>query len=305
MLIRVFIPHRLIIYKMSLESSTRTYLAIFNIFGLLPYTPQMSNLRFFRRKFNLAYITVPVQTFVSIYLASFSIVNLSIDRSLKLFGQTEILFIYLFLLCSICRSLFILRECLWHRTHFCHILKAIQSLQFYFYTKLSHRILNEQFARKYTRKFRLVIGLYMQYVIVYAVNGIINKYINSVGIPIRIIQFTTALAYLRILFYMDVLGFHLAQLNVAISHRRENYVISKSIGSNDIQMNLLHYKTIHFRLCELAQQISNMFGYSLMAILLETFLSITYSAYWLFEEMHRNSSFLRLPRKYSNHIFEK
>lgn len=277
---------------MSLVSSTRAFLATFYVLGLSPYNPQPYE------PYYLSYGTVTLQAMLGVYLAIFSIIQLSIDRTIKLFGNTELLFISIFLFSAIFRSLFMFQECVQHRTDFGDILNAMQNLQSYFQTHLAHRISNARFARQYLSKFMVVIGVSVLYIIFYAVNCLIIGHVNAASLSIRVIQLITVFIYLRILFYMDTLGYHLGQLNVAISHNINkcgDYMLREPDEKCDMQLNLLHYKTIHFRLWVLSQKINDISGYSLMAILFETFMSALYSAYWLFEELHRNKSYGRIP----------
>lgn len=287
---------------MKFLQTNRIFLTIFYILGLSPFNPRATKSKSKQNRFKFSYIAIPVQGAIGLYLAIFSIINLNIDKSIRLFGQTETLLIQIFLISSSMRSCFILKECLAHQSTIKEIIIVFENLQKYLIINLNCRLSNETFYQQFSLKFILIVGTSVQYLIIYSAQCISDNWINSVGIPIRIINLTTMFTYLQIIFYIDALCYHFDQFNVAIGHDIDygcHYIVCKTMKSRIIRNNLLYYKTVHFRLWEEAERINKVFGCSLIAMLSEHFLAIIYAAYWLFELLDRKSAWTLLCRKFN------
>lgn len=283
---------------MNLTDSIRTYLNVFYFLGLSPHKSFVCE----GSAVNPLYLKLPLlaHSLLLFYLCVKSIISLNTDKSIKVFGQTEIMITLVFLAANLIRSLFIFREGFFYQTQIRDIILMLNHLQHYILQHLKYKISNRLLIKKYLYQCFIVMGSCLQYLAVYIAQCISDKWINSHGSPIRIIQLLTAFALLHATFYIDLLEFYLAQLNCALKINmiwERSYMIGRPTNVTSIRRKLFHYKTIHFRLCEVAERVSVVFASSLMLIMFELFVAVTYSMYWLFEEVYRKSSYTKVCRE--------
>lgn len=68
----------------------------------------------------------------------------------------------------------------------------------------------------------------------------------------------------------------------------------------DITQTICNYKFVHFKLYAVADQITDIFGWSLISVLIETFVENAYMMFWVFCYLYRgdNSESLTILSNY-------
>lgn len=289
---------------MKLKDSVHEYLNVFFFMGLSAHKHLKKNAGTYTNSMFLK-LPVLVHSTVVFSLSMKCIIDIYADKSIKVFGQIDILIIWLYLFGNLVRSVLLLREGFIYHSHTKNILVVLEQLQHYILHHLKYKIPNQSFTKKYMRKCLMSMGLNLQFLVIYFVQCILDHWINSIGSPIRIVHLLSELALLHMIFYIDLLRFHFTQLNGAIQINmswKYGKNVSRSTNIISFCRQLLHYKTIHFRLYEVAERVSEIFGCSLIVVLFEHFLCITYSMYWLFEEVNRKSSYYKILRKLTSDL---
>lgn len=102
---------------------------------------------------------------------------------------------------------------------------------------------------------------------------------------LTILQTATVIACMHGMLYIDLLNFNLTMLNSLIDRQMTD-------TGFDVKIDLLkksHW--IHFKLWNIAKNISQSFGWGIGAILIRNFLDISFIIYWTFVEISRHENY--------------
>lgn len=148
----------------------------------------------------------------------------------------------------------------------------------------------QPFIKSYFRKVCIVLVFYVLHVYVkvinrFSSNDIINKS------PVLILQLITNIALLHIIFYVDLLTYIVLALNenanVAFEHN--SIVDLYDMNIKDILAKYRLYKHAHYLIWDISQFINVYFGWILLALLLQNFINVIYSAYWAILFVHSDN----------------
>lgn len=136
--------------------------------------------------------------------------------------------------------------------------------------------------------------------------------INFLDVSQQLMGFSSIVAYMNVLFFIDLVKDHLAHLNKIVAEvhsdwggNDENvFVVKKKAQSvNMIRKQLSKYKTVHFRLWKITEKLNEFFGWTLIAIILQSFIELVFSAIWELRVLNRLRDIIRLTRKNYCHSF--
>lgn len=126
---------------------------------------------------------------------------------------------------------------------------------------------------------------------------LVDETISPIRIPIKLLQLLRTVSSLHVIYYIDFLHFHLAEID-EISRRQRVHLENKGGLLNDIgfmkhttiddpiiMKQLKYFKHIHFELWEATQSLNTYLGWSLLAILLHSFIDFVYALLWFTNEM--------------------
>lgn len=275
---------------MKLMESMKFFLNLFYVLGFSPY----------HRRNESSPISIIGLTFISIQaiicelLAIWAFYILTYNGFLVMNSRIDTLIVSMYVLTDMIRSAFILMQNLRYKNDIPEIIRIFLDLELYFEEYFQHRICYQKFKQKYIYKAVLVIGVALSYIASFFVRLCIGDLIGIPGYMIKILQLMTAISYCHILLYIEMLNFHLKQLNLVIL--RDTLQLSNEIwpSSSVMQAEILgrlkSYKFVHFRLWMVKQKINNYFGYSIMAILMHTFTDSMYSFFWSFEQFYSSKA---------------
>lgn len=276
---------------MDFKASTKLYLNIFHILGYSPYKPWSGSgtshysLRFLSKLMKIVHFILCFGSAIPSYY------YLNINTDYPPLSTTETIIVNINLACHLLRATFVLIYCVYRKELIYDAMHIFSELRKYYANHMKHRVLYHGFRNGFGLKFFIGLGALAQYVISYLVRCLIRSYYTPLGILVKVLQLLTALNVLHIVFFIDALTFHLSELNAVI--RRDivstNAMPNGKYKSDVICKKLKCYKVVHFHLWEIAQRLNTFFGWSMLTVLMHGFCDITYSAYWIFEELQLNN----------------
>lgn len=199
---------------------------------------------------------------------------------------SDVIFINLDLIFELLRAASVLAQCLFYKRYFYEINYNLRKIESYFYIHFRHRISDRPFKVAFKSKVAVVFAAYFQYMIGRTIHfGIASQF--------RILQALTLLTFLHIIFYIDVLSFHVQQMNIVIKRDvvLQRDVVQQSDAStsnaNRIQFRnqLSALKLIHFQVWLLACRVNEAFGWVLIALSIYAFFDFVFCIFWFYEDV--------------------
>lgn len=290
--------------EMDFKASTKLYLNIFHILGYTPYATwtgtSWCSLRFLSKFFKILHFIVCFGCAIPAYY------YLNINTDYPPISTTETIIININLACHLLRATSVLIYCAYRKELIYDTMHIIWELQRYYVDHMKHRVYYHGFRKCFCLKVVMGLGALIQYIIGYILRCFVRKYFTPLGMIMRVLQLLTVVNVLHIVFFIDALTFHLSELNAVI--RRDivftNVMANGPCKSDVICRMLKCYKVVHFHLWEIAQRLNTFFGWSMLTVMMHGFCDITYSAYWIFEELQLNNGFLGvLSKLFLSHAF--
>lgn len=275
---------------MSFITTTRFYFNLFYILGLSSYCPRSSST--FLSLFEYAKY---VQAAICFCGATSCMLILHSDEGRLAYTNTEICILTLYALCEFIRIVVVLFQAIAFAPHLTEVVRMLREQEVIFAQHLHHRLNYRKFVEKLHQRMLGTIGLMIVYISLFFLRMRIgDQSITRMNVVSKYLQLTTAACAAHVLFYVELLNFCLAELNMAI--QRSSFESRSSV--QDIKDRLLTFKTVHFRLYLVRQKINRFFGYSILALLLHAFTELLYSAFWLFDTIESKRGLLALWSKF-------
>lgn len=200
----------------------------------------------------------------------------------------------IFLLCDSIKYLCVYTQSFFMCSLMIGILQNLHSINRLFTDYLHWHIDYRQLVKSYTSKFVVVLLGYILCVTSFAIDWYRRPGLYLV-LWFKIWQLTSTLSLIHVVFYVDLVQFHLKQLNALVrsDERIPIHVLMRKNWKGTIMMKKIKcYKTIHYRLWEVAQKIGCVFGWTIYALLLHGFIDSTNSMFWLYSHIRRHRSFV-------------
>lgn len=254
--------------KMTLFHSLNYWINIFYFFGLSPKFDTNHGFRFLDilPTVILFIFYSTLMTFGLYVFNTNSIEDGILDKFMTIF----------FLLCNAFMHVTIFLQTFIHRHIFGEILYGFDKINKLFVNLEHWDNEYDHLSRSFLRKFIFVIICYSL--------GIITLYIeyyppNSFTLYaslFKLWQFLSTITFLNLVFFIDILRFHLNQLNLLIQ-------TSTNCREDDkINLNKLkHFKTIFYGLWDISLKINHIFGWIIVALLFQAFFDNVYLLYWI------------------------
>lgn len=293
---------------MDFMKSIRPYLTAFNILGMSPLLVSTNDGE--SKNWRTSKILVLIHAVIGSTLALSCIQMANFGNNEYQWSRTDIVIMNIVVVCEMLRIIFIVIQCIFSKQTLIEICYTFRMLQGYYNMHLHHPVGYQPFTQQYNRKVVFIMCGFIPTFMIFVWDswwyGLMPVYMHF-----KILQIMTLASYLHIIFYVDILSFHLAELNVVIErdetitnqqpkHNIIISVISKQASSNmAIRKRWRRYKTVHFHLWEVAQRINAFFGWSMVAILLHGFVDFVYSSYWMIQEFQPPVNIPKVIREYS------
>lgn len=196
---------------------------------------------------------------------------------------------FFYMLCDILKAFCVAMQCIVYERQMREIASTFNKLDSFFVIHLNHRIRCQKLGKKIlVYAFVIVImANYVPYIVVFAVRAIIDKVYISYRIAAQFVHIMQSVTTMHVIFYVEALTFYLSQLNCVIKRdmgtnttsRHTNKYKSRILVRNKIKC----YKSVHFRLWEVSEQINVYFGWTMAVIFAHAFVKLVYTAHWMFE----------------------
>lgn len=200
-------------------------------------------------------------------------------------------------------------QCLSHKRLIYEAMFTLRNLETYFAAHLQHHIQYRPFLKNFNKKVCIIMGTFVLSVVPFVLQYMFYHRMDPVILQIKVLQTLTAVTTLHIVFHIDALGFHLGQLNAVIFRDIKDiqsessvclvrlFTPKKPTNFILIRNKMQCYKTVHFRLWEVAQKLNQFFGWTLVALLLQSFFDFVYTVYWQIGQLRRNFLLIKVIRK--------
>lgn len=241
-----------------------------------------------------------LQALMCVSFGIWSLYILNVYEANVVLSLTETFIVNMYLIFDLIRTAFILMQCLL----FCHTMDELMSifshLESFFCHHLGHRICYRTFSRQYCQRLFAVLGVTGTYICIFVVRWFTSSVISKSAFIVKVLQLMMAFSHLFVIFYLDLLSYHLNQLNAVIAKDMIKFAsgsMNETMRRTQIQHQLKCYKIVHYRLWMAIQRINHFFGYTLIALVLHNFGDLVYAAIWIFERIHASLSFLTIWRE--------
>lgn len=283
---------------MDFLESIKYYTKFFEILG---YSPHHSSIiltrnqrRFWLREIlqslpSIAFVS-NVCLFVILYFSSDVFQNCQISLRAMLITLVTVFFEFM-------RANAVLMHFVLYKHVFFEISEYFREFQIYFRKELNHYIPYRLLRKWLLIRFLMVIAPHAQYIIGYLVRIIKNREFFYTGIQSKLFQVMATLNYLHIIFYIELLSFHLKQLNDVIERDMGTIEIYDQFDTSRyifLKNRIICYKLVHFRLWTVTKYINIVFGWTLVATLMLVMGDMIFTAYMFYEAVWRSAGFLRL-----------
>lgn len=209
----------------------------------------------------------------------------------------------LFLLCELLKAIAVLYQNLVYGDLLFEILQSFQTVEFLFQSNLSYPINFTPFKRDYLRKIGWAFGSYTMLLVLFLIYYFAYGRIEICDVFIKILQFVSISMYMNLLFFVDLITFYLRHLNEIIT--KENHdckaesvmMMRKVRATSAVSQKLSKYKFIHYWLWKITQQISELFGWTLIALIVQSFIDFVYIAKWQLRTLSEPWDLVNFSRK--------
>lgn len=271
--------------KMDYLSTANFHLKLFYFLGFSPYQPKGIHRRLSSTTKSFKFL----QALISLSSAIEALYIYKHKGTIPQNSRTDVVVICIYLLCDLFRSTFILMQCLLYEYLIHEIIGIFVNLEFYFFKEFQHRIYYQKFNRTYNSKFLIIISICFVYISSFFGRLVFDS--KTVGMPgslYKVIQLMTAISYCYALLFIEMLNFHLKQLNLVVRKDLVRLSISNQNPGPQRQIvrRLKGYKIVHFHLWMANQRINKYFGYSIVAVLMHGFTDTVYSVFSGYERVN-------------------
>lgn len=282
---------------MSCSASIKFYLNLFYALGLSSHEPSIIS-----RFVSICKFSKFIQAIICALTSILALNILNFNAYLNEYTTTESIILHTYFFCDIIRTTVVLLQCLMYKSANNAIIENLDSASLYFAQQLQHLICYRAFRRSFNFRILIIIGASTLYIILFFVRlqaG--DSTITRANLFTKFLQFMTAFCYTHHIFYIDLLSFHLAQLNMVIEREIPCSInVCRLTNKDRIKKQIKSYKFIHFRLYLISQRMNKCFGYSLVAVLLHASSDLIYSSFWIFQMINKSRGILFLWSKLTN-----
>lgn len=262
--------HRSTSIEMDLKTSTRFCLNFFYFIGISSYHTTTKS------KFILiCKVSKYLHAILTLYCCVSVLVAINANGILPPFTIAGTIIISIHNATVLMRSAFILVQCIFFAPNITEIMDIFEGIEAFFIHCLHHRICYKQFIQHYQQRVFLIIFFLLIHILPQIIRFLQQSAANVTNRFFVTLHIVTTLNYLHSIFFIELISFHLMQLNV---------VVISDVGCIHNQLSfrkrLEYYKILHFRMWVVGQRVNRYFGYNWIAILFHAFSNIVYSIFW-------------------------
>lgn len=260
---------------MDLKTNTKAYLDMFYVIGISSYHPKKNK----KAHLVVAYMKF-IQTSICSLIGIVGLYILSIEGVSRVYKTSEAIILNIYIGCDMVRAAAILAQCICLKSTLNEVMCIFYNLESYFASHLKYRICYCEFSRQFFYRAVLILSVNVMYIFGFIIRYITGDAVSSVGFLTKVLQLMTTLTYLQIIFYVDLLNYHLRQLNTVLYADLCAYNCNRAFEMASgirLRSRLKAYKVIHFRLWMVSQKINQYFGWSLIIIHMHVMTDLIFS----------------------------
>lgn len=274
----------------------KTILKIFYYSGLLPCRVDIPT------QFSFIHCCAKYgQVIHCVILSIYLIIHAQHEIGIRLIEE---LLMLIFVSFYVATSFFVLMQHFLHGNEIREILRSFRRIESSYVRNLQHRIAHEAFNKTRTTKVSIVVGARIVHLCIYTLRRMLYPQLPTIGTKAGLLKIQFIFTLLYVQFFIDAILFFFSELNIVIqrevmTRRRNVQRICSDCQSDEMHDILLHYKTIHFQLWIVCDRFNRVFGWWCVAAMLNMSVDLIYSAFWLFEEIRRQTTVVRTIRRFS------
>lgn len=158
----------------------------------------------------------------------------------------------------------------------------LRNLERFLREKLKYKICFKDFNNEMQSILRYLGALYLVIVIV-TLSWPTAKYQSSITAIFLFMKTLRLFNDVEVLFYLTLLKHLILHMNLYINLEYRNKALNLSFsGISGVADILKLFKEMHYRIWSISIQMNQAFGVKLFTIILQTFMDVAYSAYWIF-----------------------
>lgn len=186
------------------------------------------------------------------------------------------------------------------------ILRNFQSVEILFQSTLQSPIPFTSFNHAYRKKLYWAFGSYAILVIFVASYYFPFNQITSSGVVLETMKFISVIVHMHVQFFIDLVTFYLKHLSAIIANEIKDrnadngyvHVVGEKRTPNTTRKLLFKYKTIHFRLWKITEQLNQYFGWTVLLLTLQCFVHLINYSKWLMATVMSPWKAMKLISKY-------
>lgn len=189
---------------------------------------------------------------------------------------------------------------------FVAILRNFQTTEFLFEATLKRPISYNIFGRTHFKKICFAFGAYVMLLGFFVMHYMSLSYVDVPLVLIKFMHFISISIHVNVVFYIDLIAHNLEHLNKIIIAKSGNhnladksnvFVVQKIRSGEMIRARLSKFKIIHFHLWRITEQTNELFGWTLIAISLQSFANFVYTVIWQLKVLYEEWNFINIIRK--------
>lgn len=233
------------------------------------------------------------------------LVNFGLSRTI--FDNSDTIITNIFITCQVLKSLAVCIQSIFYHHAISEATQILLGLEAFFKNNLHYQIDYRRFGRAMLWKTLLIVFVYVQSVITMSWRYVEMERFEPITALIKIMQIKSIAIMLHIIFYVDLMRFHMVELNAAVERDacgdqdtvQNNIVVvyRKSTKEMVLSNKYKNYKHLHYRLWNANQQINHYFGWCLTAVFLQTFIDCVYNSYWQYNALNHRLNLIEVIRE--------
>lgn len=263
---------------MDFKPCTRLYFYFFYLIGVSPYHPTTKS------KLILCFkISKYIQFVVSQFCCLAGLILLNRNGLIPEFTHAQALILSILAVGASLRSSFLLMQCILFKQIMIDIIKLLEELEQFFSRCLQHQICYQEFVKQYRQSVSFVIVFqFVQLSVLTRMLFVQVGMSNTLSVLFSILHIMTTLSYLHSMFFITLMRFCLAQLNLVVVSDMK-WSAGGIRNDRPIRKRLEYYKIAYFRVWTISQRVNRFFGYSWITTSFYTFCFAVYSVFWAYQ----------------------
>lgn len=295
------------VIEMSFIALIRPYIRFFYLFGqtLYPLNHTLRDKKDKRSKWHQMTLVLPTMVMFAINLtlcfATLTLININAGPVVK----SVYISVNILLLCELIKIFAIVHQNVAYEESMREMIRNFQCVELLFRSILQRPIMFASFKRAYTRRLFWAFGSFIMLIVFVAIHHYLYRQSTLSDVMLETMKFISIVVYMHVLLYIDLLAFYLKHLNKSIARETGIYnadiefvFLVKKVHTADLICELLFkYEMIYFRIWNIAEQLNEYFGWTVLVLTMRSFVELVIFTKWPLRLLNDYWSFIRLIRK--------